>query len=589
MTRPAARLRLIVVMAFAFAVYAPSLANRFALDDRLLAMSVRDDGSPNRMVRDLQPLATYFTTNYWQGLVDRDILFRPITVLSYAVTYATVGRHLDGEAGEAKPQHALNLLLHLSAVGLVYRLARVVRVRRGPSLVAALVFAVHAIHSEVVAGVVGRAELLAFDFGALATLAFMHAARSRARAPLAAAASALSLFLALGSKESAVAWIPFLLVVGLVRDLQRARSGPDARLGRLLMRRGRRWLAVVALPLTVYLVLRAQMIAKIGADPAVWEQALVRATPGSPFGNGVVQWVYALAASILPTHLAADWGPMVFMPVASATAPIALGAAALMLLVLGVALVRWRRQPIVFLAAATWFGHSILVSNVPFRIGTDYAERLYYAPSLGVALLGAAVARWWPHAHRRAGIVLLGAWIAWNAWLVLQRNPVWYDNETLHRAEVVNQPRSVRIHLQWASQLEKRGELEAIVPHLERVVALLPEHAAAWNHLGTVHARAGRNAQALRCFVRSVEALDGTPTVRAAAAINLALARALGGEVEAATSALELALRADPAETLRRLTGLRQNFAALLPAPWWSEFERRLQQASAIAAPQRAR
>jgi hypothetical protein len=76
MSRPAARSRLLLILTLACAIYAPSLGNRFALDDRLIAMSVRDDGSANEMVRELQPLATYFTTNYWQGFGDQDILFR---------------------------------------------------------------------------------------------------------------------------------------------------------------------------------------------------------------------------------------------------------------------------------------------------------------------------------------------------------------------------------------------------------------------------------------------------------------------------------------------------------------------------------
>src|SRR5688572_14225952 len=134
----------------------------------MIAKAVRDGGAPNVMVRELQPLGRYFTTNYWQGIDDRDPLYRPVTILSYAVLYAALGRHLDGEHGEAMPQHALNVVLHALATWLVYLLARLVRVRRGGAVLAALVFGVHALHSEVVAGVVGRAELLAFGFGALA-------------------------------------------------------------------------------------------------------------------------------------------------------------------------------------------------------------------------------------------------------------------------------------------------------------------------------------------------------------------------------------------------------------------------------------
>ena len=51
-----------------------------------------------------------------------------MTILSYAATYHLLGR---SGLGEAAAQHALNLLLHLCATGLVYRLLRAVRARPG--------------------------------------------------------------------------------------------------------------------------------------------------------------------------------------------------------------------------------------------------------------------------------------------------------------------------------------------------------------------------------------------------------------------------------------------------------------------------
>lgn len=576
MSRSAARLRLLAVLLLGCALYAPSLGNRFALDDRLVAMAVRDDGTPNEMVRELQPLGRYFTSNYWQGFLDRDILFRPITVLSYALSYAAVGRHLEGEAGEALPQHVVNLTLHLLAVWLAYRLARTARLPRTPALVCALVFAVHAIHSEVVAGVVGRAELLAFVFGAGATLAFVRARGSlRQRLPRYAVA-AVALFVAVAAKESAAAWMPFLAVYALVRRVQ---AQPGLRLWPALAGVLFEAAAVAVLPLAVFLLLRASMIAGLGTDAEAWTQALLRATPGSPRGNALVQWAYALAASVLPTRLSADWGPLVFTPTDAVTSPAPLLALGMLASLLALGLACWRRQPLVFLAVATWFGHGFLTSNVPFRIGTDYAERLYYTPSLGVALLAAwAVARR-PQAWRWPGIALLATWTAWNGWLVLQRNPVWRDNDTLHRYEVEHQPRSARILLQWASQLEQRGEPEAARPYLERVVTLLPEHAAAWNHLGTVHARAGRTDEARRCFERSVAAFDATPDVRVAAAINLALAQTIAGRADAAAAALDHAAQTAPARTAARVPELRQAFASKLPYRWFDAFLARLQDA----------
>ena len=60
----------------------------------------------------------------------------------------------------------------------------------------------------VVAGIVGRAELFSFCFGCAGIQAFRRAERRPAGRWL--IASALLFFAALCSKESAIAWLPFL-------------------------------------------------------------------------------------------------------------------------------------------------------------------------------------------------------------------------------------------------------------------------------------------------------------------------------------------------------------------------------------------
>jgi len=579
-SRPAARLRLLAVLSLVFVLFAPSLSNTFALDDRLIAKAVRDGGAPNVMVHDLQPLARYFTTNYWQGIDDRDLLYRPVTVLSYALLYAAVGRHLDGEGGEALPQHLANVLLHLLAVWLVYLLARAVWLPRAGAVLVALAFGVHGLHSEVVAGVVGRAELLAFDFGALAALAFVQAGRGGARRAVWVALAAVALFSACGSKESAVAWAPFLLVVEGVRRLA---TSPPAPLDlRSLLPR---WLLAAGPPLAAFLVLRAAMLARIGADPDAWAARLEHSTAGFRLGNGLVQWAHGLGASVLPVHLSADHGPAVFTPTTSLLQPAVLGAALLLVALATAGLASWRHQPWLFLAAATFFGHSFLTSNVPFRIGTDYAERLYYAPSLGAAFVVGWLATRLPVRARPFAAAALVLWTAWNGWLILSRNHVWRDDQTLYTEEVVNQPRSARMHLQYAELLRQRGEREAMARHLATVVELFPEHAQAWNVLGAHHFEAGRTEQAVAFLRRSLTAGYFDPEKRVEAAVNLALALATTGRPQEAQAPLEQALATAPQALAARVPDLRRHLTSRVDYAWFDSLLARLATAAPASQP----
>ena len=79
-------------------------------------------------------------------------LYRPLTILSYAVDWSLSG-------GSAGWLHLMNAVWHSLATFLVM-LALARWVPEPGVLAAGLVFAVHPVHVEAVAGLVGRADLL---------------------------------------------------------------------------------------------------------------------------------------------------------------------------------------------------------------------------------------------------------------------------------------------------------------------------------------------------------------------------------------------------------------------------------------------
>ena len=92
----------------------------------------------------------------------RDLLYRPITLSSYRLV-----RFVAGSA--AGPQHVVNVLLHGLICVLVVRLARRVGADNTGAGIAGIFFALLPIHTDVVANMVGRADLLA-TLGILLTL-----------------------------------------------------------------------------------------------------------------------------------------------------------------------------------------------------------------------------------------------------------------------------------------------------------------------------------------------------------------------------------------------------------------------------------
>ena len=84
-------------------------------------------------------------------------LFRPIAVLSYRLNY------IFAELNPAS-YHAVNLILHIFCSLLVFTLTLTVLRNKWVAFVSALFFAVHPIHIEAVANIIGRAELLSCFF-----------------------------------------------------------------------------------------------------------------------------------------------------------------------------------------------------------------------------------------------------------------------------------------------------------------------------------------------------------------------------------------------------------------------------------------
>uniref|UniRef100_A0A673ZUF1 Transmembrane O-mannosyltransferase targeting cadherins 3 n=1 Tax=Salmo trutta TaxID=8032 RepID=A0A673ZUF1_SALTR len=103
----------------------------------------------NKDLRPATPLCNLFFNDFW-GMPMSHKSYRPLSVLTFRLNY------LFSELSSAS-YHLLNVGLHAVVCVLFMRICRLF-LDKTSSLVAALLFAVHPIHTEAVTGVVGRAE-----------------------------------------------------------------------------------------------------------------------------------------------------------------------------------------------------------------------------------------------------------------------------------------------------------------------------------------------------------------------------------------------------------------------------------------------
>ena len=510
-----------LVLGVALAAAVTSLRNGFVYDD---VPVVVERGA----LHSLDSLPGILSGPYWTQRM-RDRLYRPATLASFAVDWAVGG-------GRPLVFHATNVLLHLAVVALVLGLCGSV-LGRG-AVVAALWFAVHPVHVEAVANVVGRSELLAAAAYLAATLAFVADGRSARAGPGGmgrAAWTTLVLLLSLvafGAKEHALS-LPAAL---LLADGWAARQDGEAFAVRF-RRHALLWAGVVVVAMA-YLALRASVLGTALGGGHVAEglgglNFVQRAVAMLPV---VLVWARLLA---FPLHLSPDYAPAQF--VLETTIGVWHVAALVVLLAALAGAWRARRWSPALLFGVAWVAVTAAIgSNLPVPTGVVFGERLLYLPSVGVAIavgaLWEALPPWravWP--LTAVGLVLLGA-------RTLERIPVWQDPDRFFAARVRDAERSYKTHWQLGDRAFERGDASVGERELRMAARIYPYDAELLEDIGSRYLSAGLNRSADR-FLTAAYRLDPG---RGGAAAQAVMARLRAGAVDSAVALAREAVRRFP-------------------------------------------
>lgn len=323
---------------------------------------------------------------------------------------------------------------------LVWRLAKQL-MRPWPAVACAALFAVHPVHVEAVANVVGRLECMATVFALGVVLA--HRASSWLALPL--------LALGLLSKENAMVAVALVLA-------------NDVLIERPALRR-RRWLYVgYAVVVAAY----AATLATVFHDQPfrVMTGTLADASLGTRLWTMASVVPHYVRLLLVPASLSGDYEPQVIRAASGLTAAGAVGLVLLGSYVTALVLT-WRRHPPLAFALA-WVALAITpVANVFFVSGVTLAERSLYLPSVGAMLalgigLDAAVRR-----RFRLTLAALSAALLAGAVRTWTRTPTWHDDRTYVLRLLTDHPESHRAH--WVAGRVHRaaGNLDEAERELE--------------------------------------------------------------------------------------------------------------------------
>lgn len=516
---------LVLPLALGVLAYAGVLGSGFVWDDKHLIVS-------NTLLRQASPLPA-IASDFWQE-GERTDFYRPLVSLSYFLEFRLWRLAPAG-------YHAANLAYHLLATLAVTWVAWLLFASPAAAVLSGIVFAVHPVHTESVAFISGRPDLIA---GALLGGAFAFYILARARHRRVSAMS-LALFTpALLSKEIALAFPAILtayeLTVGAV-PAETVRS------------RARRLASVVWPYLAtagVYLCARVLVLGAV-LDRSVDQTGL--GSRGVIVVNALGEYLRLL---LFPIPAAPDR-----LPDPAVGAPTIAALAALALLV-GALWESWpsSRMPSFLFA---WFLLTLLPASplVPGR-APQIAERFLYVPSIAWAWLcgWAGVRLWnseWCRARARRGIAaaLAVVLLAGAIGLTALRNRDWHDEYRLFSRMAASEPRSYLAPLNLGNLYFGAERLPEAEGEFRRALSLRPNSAPALLGLALVESRLGEHDQAIRYAVRARDLAPDGDLIHA----QLGAIYGVAGRFREAAASFREAVRRNP----RRLQA-RGNLVAAL-------------------------
>lgn len=437
-------------LVISFLLYGNSIPGAFVYDDNFFAQ--RQD------IRTPSIFWNAFKQPYNPGSKESGGgFYRPVWIVSLAANYIFFG---DSPVSF----HMVNILLYAGTlVFLFYILERLLK----SSILAAsivLLFATLPIHTEVVANIKSRDELLSLFLLLASFIAFIRAVYSKARNPQ-TIISALLYGLALLTKESVVLGpLIFILVY------------------RLEYKSSMSYMGKFILPYVFVLLLCLGLRATVLRDDAfLKDQAPYILNPLKGASLPVqlstamkIAGIY-LTKTALPYNLTASYD---FNHIALVSHPFASWESILGMIGLFVlCYLALRSKERTLRIGSIWFLVSyVIVSKIFFTKGALMGERLLYAPSVGLSVLyGYGLYR---ICQTRLAILIpvLTVLLAIYASIILPRNLVWRTSQGFFEQMVKDSPQSAQANISLARGYFDLGKLPDAKKYAIRAYTIYPMH-----------------------------------------------------------------------------------------------------------------
>ncbi len=497
----------ILVFAIPLLLYINTLRNDYALDDSIVI-------TENIYVQEgIRGLKDIFSNDSFTGFFKKkkDLVqggrYRPFSVATFAMEKSVWNNN-------PAISHLINALIYSLLCLILFHTLHQVFVYLAKediaipvAFISTLIFAAHPVHTEVVANIKGRDELLAVLFGLLSLHLLLKYIRfGKTQHVL---LSGILLFAGLLSKENALAFlfVPALLIVLKYHAKLKSRYAAG--------------FLVLGMVSCLYLIIRWKVVGgfSTGRVNELLNNPFLNAQENQKIPTILYTLLLYLKLLVFPHPLTYDYYPY-HIALQTWSNPLVIISLVLYLILLVLPFYYFRKKKSITFGIAFFLITLLPVSNLLVNIGTFMNERFLFLPSIGFAMVaGCLVYSFMENKAKKSSVKALTK-LAFLAILLLfsaktvVRNCDWKNNFTLFTHDVEISSGSAKGNCTAGGALLEKGQVEKnetkkqdylvrSIEHLHTALKIYPDYVDALLLLGNAYYHYNKNYEMLcACYER---------------------------------------------------------------------------------------
>ncbi|HEX8515094.1 MAG TPA: tetratricopeptide repeat protein [Bacteroidia bacterium] len=489
--------RALILIVAGFIFYSNSFFNEYALDDGIV---IEKNDYVQQGFRGIPKImSTDAYESYYRQMNAKQQLsggrYRPLSIVTFAAEQQLLGSKEKDKPKEdlATVRHISNVLFYiLSIVALFYFLLYYV-FKEKPDLafLVAFLFLIHPMHTEVVANVKSRDEILSFLFIILTFISVFRYKESGKKGIL--AWGLVFYFLALLSKEYAITLVVLIPMILFILKKDPFVKSVTSAIPYI----------VVAV---VYMMIRYKIVGKGATEENsdVLNNPYMFATASEKWATKIEVLNHYLRLLFFPHPLSSDYSYSTIPYTNFSDPKVYLSIVIHAGMIVGT-IVLFLKRNIISFALAFYLLHLALVCNLFFDVGATMGERLVYHSSFGFIICIAALIHWLvgkfttgQHQRTAALLVMMTIISIPAAYAVINRNADWKNDNTLFIKDAGTVPNSALVngnagkaYVDLSEKPENKAQekelLQKAIFHLNKAISIHTQYVNGYLNLGVCY------------------------------------------------------------------------------------------------------